>query len=329
MPETECCASCRASLVPGSASCPACGSVVWLSGPTRLSPPDRATKQRSITRRRLAAGLTAAVGAVAAVRVFGVASDDPSPSRLADRMVPVVSVDHGTTTLHATLPNGTQLVLTYPADVKLAELGATAYGTFDGPDPLSIGPGRCCSYYVTFSYANIDDLYLGAPVTTYRGAHGTNVDLFHASQRRTPPDSRSVDRLVFSFGHWVAEIPVRVGAETEQERIDLAAHVQADIQHDGFPALRLDGDLHRGSDMGTGIIFGDLTTTAPQVHISSGFCSDPGSNTSVRRPGDKRGAESGLIWCDESTKLLIEVTGPTDFTTVLGDQLKLRNGVTK
>lgn len=235
-------------------------------------------------------------------------------------MVPVVSVDQGTATLHATLPNGTVVMLTYPADLDLAGLGAQVYATVQLPDPAAAtAMYQCCSYSVAFSYASVADLYPSAtPASTYDGARGAIVRLFHPSQRRTPPYGDRADQLVFTFGRWVAEIPVVRGLQREPERIDLVANLHADIQPDGFPVLRESVDLRRGPEMGTGITFGDAAI-APQVRILTGFCFDPGSNTAVRRPIDHPGTESGLIWRDEDTKLLIEVRGPTTFTTVIGD----------
>ena len=149
------------------------------------------TEPRFWTKRKLiAAGTTLTLGAATAVGAATLTRDAAPLARIADRAVPAVSVDGDTATIRVTLPDGSRLRLSYPSDANLAGLGAQVFGTVDSPDAQRSGPGRFCTYFVTFSYASVEDLYpAAAPAAIYRGANGARVLLFHATQRRTPPVS--------------------------------------------------------------------------------------------------------------------------------------------
>jgi hypothetical protein len=309
----------------------------------------RVTQRHRARRQRMR--LCAMAGAfVLLIAVFAVSrrSDDPDNRVIAGpsttfvvrpsvdgRMIPATDRDGTTLLLPITLPDGRRYELRYPDTVDLAALGVRMFVKVDWPlRAAGNGPLPCCSREFALTYTTVAQLYPdAAPVSTYTGADGTSVSLFHAAQRVTPPGPYpTADYLVFQFGPWVAEVWDSVPASfasveplNEEQRGVWASNLRASVAPDGFLVLHPEAPLHLGDPKMVQISIGDAHRISPYVDLWQFVCGQPESDTQVRRSlPSTAGAEAGVAWCDPVTGFHVTAAGPNEFTRPISDAFEIR-----
>jgi hypothetical protein len=283
------------------------------------------------------------LAAIAVVAVGGGAlflstrkGSSPQRPRVGDRMVPTVSTHDTTVTMPITLPDGRRVIVSYPSAIDVADLGVTIASAVDWPVGSQVaGEVECCDRIVGLTYATVADLYPNAiPVAVYPGAHGSKVLLFHALQRRIPPQPYlDADQLVFQFGHWVAEVWTtrpghdQPGSMTQQQQTTWALSLAGVVQRDGFVVLHPNDPLQPGSPKELWVHFGDDTNlggTGTGVLLSPFYCGRPESPTEHRTTRTDADGTT-VTWCDPATGFAVQARGPTTFTATSASGLELHD----
>lgn len=297
-------------------------------------------RRRMVRRRRLARVVTATVAAV--VVCVGTASvltlrDDDTPSHLVTRPSPVTPIGKvegrmipATTragdeiTVDLTMPDGRRFEIAYPRTVDVASLGVAMSATIDWPVPPNFdGPHGCCGRDITITYATVDELYPGAaPLAELPGARGSNVRLFAASQRRSPPSPYPTgEYLVFAFGPWTVEVWDNVPGSyanvtplDDAQRRTWASSLDGHVDAHGFLVLEPKAPLGPVDPRTVQMAFGTFAPGASRLGITPFYCGSEGSDSQVhRRLSDPALGGVNVAWCDPGTGVHIAATGPVDF----------------
>jgi hypothetical protein len=247
-----------------------------------------------------------------------------APSSIANRLVPPTSTIDGVTTLPVTLPDGETTTLSYPEELRIAQLGfAGGIGVnWDvDPDPL-----RCCGKQVSVTYDTIEHVYANAtPLKVYRGANGESVPYFRASQQ-VPPQPNPINYLVFQFGPWLVQVyDVQEAGDferpmTDDERTTFSRSLTGTLDANGFLVLHaaLPLSVDNAFDGGFGAQPGNHLELAS--HLYCGQAPAGGDSTDHRRFRHGDGTP-GVAWCTDD--LHVSATGTNSFVDLVDRGLRV------
>jgi hypothetical protein len=251
-------------------------------------------------------------GILAAGRSSVQVSETPSTSSVGDRFVPAEStVSGGDQRLALRFLDGKSVELSYPASANVAALGITASIEIAWPG-VSATPNGCCQPGALAYYTDLRTQFGSTkPIKVFsRGPAGQVLYL--------PGDaigSPHQNFLVFTFGHWLLEIP-DAGSLGAKNLSTLAANLSGSVDSSGYLHLfirePLVGLLHPS------IVFGAASVNSPQIEVTPRSCSP--SSAYPFRQGD---GESGVAVCDSEGTINASVTGPKTFVDQLASGLKL------
>ena len=204
------------------------------------------------------------------------------------RFIPPTTTASGKAVLPVTLPDGETFRMTYPPSMNIAQLGFAGGINVSGKQ-------------VTISYTTVQHAFNNSdkPVHVYRGANGSKVFLFHASQQPgyVGPD---VDVLAYQFGPWLAVVdapPASAGPGSvgELNRAFWALSLSGTVDANGYLVLHSDSALAVGNafDGGFGKVPGNNIELASHL-----YCGQPGSDTNQPRIFTNGDGTSGVSWCD-------------------------------
>jgi hypothetical protein len=156
-------------------------------------------------------------------------SPGPSPGEPA-QLMPTPEVLGGEARLALTFPDGSEAVVSYPAQLDLAGMGVQ-------PDVTVTWHGKWLMPPIVFRYGGKDERLLDESTdpTVYSAADGPSATLWHSE--RSPPgyENRNVKRwLVFELPSWAVHTPVPDSVSPER----LVQAIRPQENSDGFVVLR-------------------------------------------------------------------------------------------
>jgi len=283
--------------------------------------------------------LVAVTGAVLAVVLPGHRQRRaPPPGPLAlpaaptDAYVPPTRRHGRVESVTLVLPDGRALVLTYPPALGLAQLGVS----FSLAVGWTAGTSRtmCCWSFVRLTRSPVNAVYSGQPKATYYSRAGSTVWLYDAAQR-AGPTTGGPERLVFSFGPWLAEVDTQVTSQqhgttsvmSNADKLMWVNNLNGSVTTDGYLRLRPHAPIAffpPGAMGAVSVIFGHTDRGGlPQVLLDDGYCGQPQSDTARRRRGHDAGGPPYVSWCDPPSGLHVNASGPQPFVDVAASGLTL------
>jgi hypothetical protein len=292
----------------------------------------RARQMKGRARRtRIAAGATSlvAIVVIALVAVAATRTTEPSitveggasttvppsttpntygPSTTDARFIPPTTMQDGKVVLPVTLPDGETFTMKYPPAMKIAQLGFA-------------GGINVAGTQVQISYTTIQHAYRNSdkPIHVYRGANGSQVYLFHATQRAGYVGP-VVDELAYQFGHWLAVVEApsgSTGSVDELNRAFWALGLSGTEDANGYLVLHSDTlAIGNAFDGGFGRVPGNNVELASHL-----YCGQPESDTSAHRRLTNGDGTKGVSWCDG--ELHVSAGGADNFINLADTQLQI------
>ncbi len=253
---------------------------------------------------------------VVAIVVLSHAFGGRSPMRSSSRptsephFVPPTTGADGRTSMLLRLPDGRGYVLGYPRQLDLATSRITAGGQVDWV------LRSCCNAYAAPYDAAAKSLFLGPPLTTYRGIGGRPVPYYSGSQAVAPFTSSAVNYLAFTFGRWAVLVPDPARAEpfatpmTPDERRTWAASFDAHTVKSGYLVFAPRHPLQ----IVRGPVDVVLRSAGGTIELAGAAGCAPGASTPEPIAG-------GVAWCSEPGRVRVSVTGDPAFVSQVGHSL--------
>lgn len=151
--------------------------------------------------------------------------------------VPPLRTARGRTSVHVTFPDGSTADVSYPAGLRLAEMGVRPYGS----GWLGGRRDGCCFRELVVPPEGESWFARSGPrLRRLPGADGGNVGLYPASD-----DNFLTPFLVFSFGPWRLGVAVYGSDQMVfDQEAEWARSLHGRVTSDGFLVLRATGRLH-------------------------------------------------------------------------------------
>jgi hypothetical protein len=238
----------------------------------------------------------------------------PEPSSVENRFVPVASsLPGGDQQLVVPFLDGRTVTASYPTGLKVASLGMTASVEIAWAG-VSAGPHGCCQPNALAVYTELRTRFgTTKPIQVFSNVPSGEVDLMPGDAVGSPQQQF----LVFTFGHWLVEIP-DAGSLGAENLATLAANLSGSVDAGGFLRLSIRAPLT--ALLHPSIVFGAATVNSPQIEVTPQTCSAGSS-----RPFRQGDGENGVAVCDSQGVITASATGPNTFVDQIAAGLELRS----
>jgi hypothetical protein len=219
----------------------------------------------------------------------------PPPESNATLFVPQTTRQDGEVVMPITFTDGTRMVLSYPTDLGLEELGVTPTTTVCGRT-LSVAHGSAAGTFTGDS----------APREVYEDAYGQPIGYWRGKT------SRAEWYLIFQFGDWTVAVPDQDEYRMRPERVaTCASGLRGEETEDGFLLLHADPSLNPtlAGHTGPTIVIGD----DQGLLIYKQSCA---SRQMERLPGF-------VEWCVPDASAMVQAFGSEQFLDAVSSGLRI------
>ena len=177
---------------------------------------------------------------------------------------------------------------------------------------VSAAPRGCCQPNALATYTDLRAQFGNTkPIRVFSHAPSGEVDLMPGDAIGSPRH----EFLVFTFGHWLVEIP-DAGSLGASNLATLAANLSGSIDAGGYLRLSIREPLT--ALLHPSIVFGEPTLNSPQIEVTPQECTARSS-----RPFRQGDGTSGVAVCDSQGMVGASATGPKTFVDQVASGLKL------